>query len=171
MTATVMTFQDALSSTSLRIFPTGGWNQAPYEAASLAASNAAGPIIRVRAVVNERIAAASRPINEHPWHNLPLAVAQGASTSGHKVDPGAVSITTSTAPGALVQVLTRRGAFSSTVIDPLDHPRRAARPAQAASKWTVSEEVAEQKVSQLDDWFRGSTARPSVADFDYRSQG
>jgi hypothetical protein len=121
----LMIIEPALEDSSLRVFPTSGWNQIAYEAALVAATRAAGPITAI---------VVSTPGSAPP--GVVEAVAAAIATA----DPSRV-------PTELIELRPDTGRTSVRVesdqipaeislTEPLDHPSRRADVTQLASlKW------------------------------------
>lgn len=158
------TSRDALARTSVRPFPTSGWNQMVYEAARSAACQAKGQVAKIVVVTDARTIATS---NSHPneedarWVRLDWAASLAvADVLGR--DPGAflqsVQIVSRDSPGAAVEVLGDSGAGSTEVTVPLGHPERPVPVDLIGAKWGMTPESAQALIENVSGLLASTSA-------------
>ncbi|GAA3618077.1 MmgE/PrpD family protein [Microlunatus ginsengisoli] len=132
----------ALVESSLRVFPTSGWNQTAYEAALEAANRVRG---RIDAVIIRTPAAAPPAVAE-------AVAAAIVSADGHR-SPADLPALIELQPDAgvtAVRIDAAERSAESTVDVPLDHPRRPAAVAQlAVLKWHQAPAEAAERIARL----------------------
>lgn len=146
---------DAIAQASIRVYPTSGWNQCAFEAASAAASRIQGRSERILVETTPQVVAAAAAgegaVDEH-WLSLRWAVA-AASLPGSEHDEirrttEQVEIVERDEPGAAVTISTADRTARYEVTVPLGHPHRPASVADLAGKWGLP-------LSRMDDLIRG----------------
>jgi hypothetical protein len=143
---------DALAESSLRVFPTSGWNQAAYEAGFTAARDfvsigcaqgAAG-----HAIDSITIQTPSAPPSGVA-EAVAAAIVAAVPDSSLAGLPDLIQLRPDTGVTA-VQIRARERSAESAVAVPLDHPSRTADLTQlAAWKWHCSADAATERVERL----------------------
>lgn len=152
----------ALVTTSVRPFPTSGWNQAVYESAGTAASGLQGRVSTVRVEVDPRVLAASESsprLADEAWVKVEWAAARAvaASTDQRARDlVGRVHVRSVDRPATKVEVLTTHGSGSAEVSIPLGHPSRPLSSDLLGAKWQLSPAVAESLVLEVAELLGGT---------------
>lgn len=166
-TGTVLTTDaNALAETSLRPFPTSGWNHPAFEAALETGRSAIGEIIRIVIAVPEATQRASSgrtsPASE-AWHNLEYSVARAiASTrNGQSVEDllTRVEVINRGAPGAQVTIESVGGTTSAEVLLPLGHPQRPLGVDDLVRKWGVSAGEVVSLLARIESWLESIEPR------------
>ena len=149
----------ALAETSLRPFPTSGWNHPSFEAAVEAGRSAIGEITRIVIAVPELTqrasATATSPASE-AWHNLEHSVARAVASTRNdqSVDEllTRVEVINRGTPGAQVAIESMGGTTSAEVLLPLGHPQRPLGVDDLASKWSVSAIEVVSLLARIESW-------------------
>lgn len=147
----------ALPQTSVRVFPTSGWNQAAYEATRDAAAASRGVIEEITVRVAPSVAARSVPRTDHatdPWNSLEATAARAAAAGARDDRPIAVlvelvRVEESDSSGASAHVVTAAGVGDAAVEVPLGHPTRPASVEELAATWGLAVPEAESRLSTL----------------------
>jgi 2-methylcitrate dehydratase PrpD len=157
---------DALAETSLRPFPTSGWNHPSFEAALEAGRSAIGSIIRIVIAVPESTqrasAAGTRPASE-AWHHLGHSVARAVASTrnGQSVDEllTRVEVVNRRAAGAEVTIEAVGGATSVEVLMPLGHPQRPLGVEDLARKWGMATSEVVSLLARIESWLTNAEPR------------
>jgi hypothetical protein len=132
----------ALAESSLRVFPTSGWNQAAYEAGFTAAGKAGGPI---DSITIQTPSAPPPGVTEAVAAAIVAALPEGSTADL----PALIQLRPDTGV-TTVQIRARGRSAESAVGCPLDHPSRTADIAQLALwKWRCSPAAAAERVERL----------------------
>jgi 2-methylcitrate dehydratase PrpD len=147
--------RDALACTSVRPFPTSGWNQLVYEAASIAALQVKEPISKIVVTTDGRTIATSE---SHPndadaqWVRLDWSAARavaavlGGDASAHVRD---VHVVSREGRGATVEIVTGTGSVSAECTIPLGHPERPVPTNLLGAKWGITSDAAESLIDRV----------------------
>lgn len=139
----------AIRTTSVRVFPTSGWNQAAYEAARTASGGLTGAVVSIATTVPGSTIARSAA---DPWNNLPHALASGAARGfDDPRDPAELIPLVTVAEGAstTVRVTTSHGSAEASVDLPSGHPERPARLEDLAAAWSLGLPEAQRRLDDL----------------------
>ena len=140
---------NALVESSLRVFPTSGWNQAAYEAGLTAAQVAGGPI--------ESITVQTPSASPAGVAEAVVAAIVAATPERSRADLLALVQLRPDAGVTAVRIQARDRSAESTVGAPLDHPSRTADVAHVAAwKWQCSPSDATKRVERLSAELTGS---------------
>lgn len=131
---------NALEETSLRVFPTSGWNQTAYEAALVAGGKARDQVRAIEVEVPSAVSAASTGSDPRAerFDSVEWAVAEALSSIAETGAEDLVGLVTVSerAAGAWVRVVTDDVNGVAELSLPLDHPQRPAAVEELARlKW------------------------------------
>jgi 2-methylcitrate dehydratase PrpD len=165
--------QGALSTSSVRPFPTSGWTQAVYEAARQAASLMTARACRVVATVPPWVAAASAGPSARGgerWYSIEWAIrdALGAERAGEPSDepPAEIEVRSDErTAGATVECDTAAGGCRASVSRPLGHPDRPLTSEILGDKWGLSAVETDQMIDAVAADFTVGSAAARLADW------
>lgn len=148
---------DALSDTSIRVFPTSGWNQTVYEAARAAASGTELPLSAIEVLAPLPALARSVPrvaALQNPADSIHVAAALGAAAGARDSRDLAelielVHLEPSVDASATARVTRGTHIAEVTIEVPAGHPRRPAQPADLAERWGLTPHEAEARIAGL----------------------
>ena len=147
---------NALTESSIRLFPTSGWFQCAYEAALLAARGTSGTITTITVTVPPSIAERSTSFEEgtSTWDSLDGSVAhavararEGASIA--ELADRVIVETSHDLAGARVRIVDSLTTESTVVRTPLGHPTRPETLAHRADIWGMPVTAAEVEVELI----------------------
>jgi len=150
---------DALATTSVRPFPTSGWNHPAYEAAIEAARDVNGPIRSIEISVHERTRSASSMSLHSPsdeWSHLGHSVARAVASIRQDQSVcellAIVTLAGRIEPGARVTLATSGGVCRADVLVPLGHPQRPLNVSDLARKWSMPVMGAGNFLASVERW-------------------
>jgi 2-methylcitrate dehydratase PrpD len=166
MLSALTTDADALAGTSLRPFPTSGWNHPAFEAALEAGRSAIGAIRRIVITVPESTQRASavvtRPASE-AWHHLGHSVVRAVASTrnGQSVDEllTRVEVVNRRVAGAQVTIEAVGGSTSAEVLIPLGHPQRPLDVDDLARKWEKAPSEVVSLLARVESWLTNAEPR------------
>lgn len=160
---------DALDQTSVRIFPTSGWNQAVYEAALVAGAATRGAVRSIEVQVPSAVLVASTDpgwdeattgevarLDQRARFDSVCWAVSGALAAAIPAAEGSAAelvdrvVVVERAAGARVRVIADESCGVGDIDQPLDHPdRRASLDDLAAIKWHRSVEVVRRQLGEI----------------------
>lgn len=151
--ATLFAAASGLANTSIRVWPTSGWNQGAWEAAGVAAGRLGVRADRATVHVEASVAYASSGVDGDTFSSLEQAVARAVGC-----DASAVAVSVTEDSGATVTAAADTRHAVASVGAPLGHPSRPLSDAQLDEAWHLDSSAA---LDLAADWF--ATATPEAA--------